>query len=453
MWTFEQLVVLNTLNSFIALMVENYLIRKVAKVKNTKKYFWVLYLGLALLASTVASWLTLPGILSNGFFDYDIAILLLDSVNMILTVWLHRFLLPGISKRIIFFLVIISGILNAVLSRFYLSIGLWLVGDHVLTFSERNLFYSLQSFLLFVLMWQIYRFISKSRLIHVVRKVFQYPKMAFFVAFIVFFQQVAIINILEYINLASYPLHFFISVIGYLTMFAFSLFLIREYLRDERLRHAETLLAQQQSYMEHLETVQQDLRKIHHDYKNIAAGLYTQVETGDVAAAQDYISKEFLQIDQGLELSLQQHNQLLNVEVSELKTLLMTKILQAEKVNVRLTIEVMDAINQVPMEMADLLRCVGILLDNAIEAAAKTEEKEACLILLKEKTTLTLIVKNTVNHPVNLQQMWEAGYSTKGSNRGLGLANLKEILQRYQHVVLETRVQEQWFNQILIFQD
>lgn len=36
-------------------------------------------------------------------------------------------------------------------------------------------------------------------------------------------------------------------------------------------------------------------------------------------------------------------------------------------------------------------------------------------------------VKNTINTPVEFGQLYQAGYSTKGINRGLGLTTAKEI--------------------------
>lgn len=452
MWTFEMLVMLNTLSFFVSLLLRNYLIRKVAGMENTKNYFWLFYLGFAFFAALIASWLTLPGIVANGHFDHNLLLLLFDTGVAAISVGIHHLFLPNVSKRIIFFLAVLSDTLFTVVSEAYTGIGFSLLGEHVFTSVERILFQVFCTFLQFIILWQFYRWLTRSKLISLLRNAILYPKIAFIIAIIAYLQQYGLTEILEIFNLTNYSIHFTISAVSYCLIFVLSLFLIREYVRDQRLKRSEILLTQQKSYMEHLEAVQQNLRKIHHDYKNVAAGLYSQVEAGDLAAAQDYISREFLQIDQGLELSLQQHNQLLNVEVLELKTLLMAKILQAEKINVRLTIEVMDPIHQVSMEMSDLLKCSGILLDNAIEAATETEEKEVVLVLLKEKDTLTLIVKNTTNRSIDLQRMWEAGYSTKGENRGLGLANLKEILQRYQHIMLETRVQEPWFNQILIFQ-
>lgn len=203
--------------------------------------------------------------------------------------------------------------------------------------------------------------------------------------------------------------------------------------------------------MNRLEAIQLDLRKIHHDYKNVATGLYAQIENGDLKAAQEFISQKMLKMDQEIQVNVQQMNQLMNIEVIELKTLIMAKIMQAEKLGVLLTIEVMLPVKTIPMEISDMLRCGGILMDNAIEAAAKEQRSQVSIVLLKDNNRLTFIVKNPISQKIDLQRIWSADYSTKGERRGLGLVNLKEIIRRYPDIWLETRVEKKEFIQMMNF--
>lgn len=47
--------------------------------------------------------------------------------------------------------------------------------------------------------------------------------------------------------------------------------------------------------------------------------------------------------------------------------------------------------------------------------------------------------------------MFELGFSTKGRNRGIGLNNVKEILDKYENIILETEMEDSKFRQIIRF--
>ena len=306
--------------------------------------------------------------------------------------------------------------------------------------------------ILFIVISLIYYLLSKTNVYFILRKIFEYPRMALIIALVMTFMN-CFIEVFGYGFIGD---DFSAVYIGFYTLyyclvFAVYLFLFREFMREQRLKESEALILQQQSYMNRLEAIQLDLRKIHHDYKNVATGLYAQIENGDLEAAQEFISKKMLKMDQEIQVNVQQMNQLMNIEVIELKTLIMAKIMQAEKLGVLLTVEVMVPIKTIPMEISDMLRCGGILMDNAIEAAAREQRPQVSIVLLKENNRLTFIVKNPISQKVDLQRIWSADYSTKGEKRGLGLVNLKEIIRRYPDIWLETRVEKKEFIQMMNF--
>ena len=50
-------------------------------------------------------------------------------------------------------------------------------------------------------------------------------------------------------------------------------------------------------------------------------------------------------------------------------------------------------------------------------------------------------------HTVDVHEIWQRGYSTKGADRGLGLASYRKILADYEDVLTATAVQEGYFIQ------
>ena len=49
------------------------------------------------------------------------------------------------------------------------------------------------------------------------------------------------------------------------------------------------------------------------------------------------------------------------------------------------------------------------------------------------------------------EDLFELGFSTKGRNRGIGLNNVKEILDKYENIILETEMEDSKFRQIIRF--
>ena len=49
------------------------------------------------------------------------------------------------------------------------------------------------------------------------------------------------------------------------------------------------------------------------------------------------------------------------------------------------------------------------------------------------------------------EDLFELGFSTKGRNRGIGLNNVKDILDKYENIILETEMEDSKFRQIIRF--
>ena len=73
----------------------------------------------------------------------------------------------------------------------------------------------------------------------------------------------------------------------------------------------------------------------------------------------------------------------------------------------------------------DLTKLLGVFLDNAIDAALKSEEKE---IELKDKDDcLLLTISNTYDKNTDINKVGKSGFTTKGVGHGFGLSIVKDI--------------------------
>lgn len=239
-----------------------------------------------------------------------------------------------------------------------------------------------------------------------------------------------------------------------LFVFAITIFIFilttRDFLNKEKIKQNEALILQQGHYVKRLENIQQELRIIQHDYKNMISSLYAQASDGDSDSIKSYIETKLIGVDTTVQENINQMNQVSKIELSELKGLVLTKMIEAEQNGVLLKIEAMNTVKGTEMDINDLIRCIGILLDNAIEAAQNQNKPEVSLVLLSEPDRFTAAVKNTILIKPDISKIWQQGYSTKGENRGLGLTSYKKILNKYANSSSQTKVTSHNFLQVLL---
>lgn len=213
----------------------------------------------------------------------------------------------------------------------------------------------------------------------------------------------------------------------------------------------KTFIQQQQSYLDSLEEIQQDIRSLHHDYKNILSGLYIHADEGNTEAITKYMQETMQLFDGNLNEKIKHASQLSNIHILEMKGLILSKTAEMAQKNIVFTLEVTQPIDQIEMDIHDVIRCLGILLDNAIEAIQHYEDdkKTITLALNQEADSLLLLVKNPLEEKIDIHNIWHAGFSTKGKNRGLGLHNYKAITDSYSNIIRHTVCDKNEFLQIL----
>lgn len=214
----------------------------------------------------------------------------------------------------------------------------------------------------------------------------------------------------------------------------------------------EAQLRQQDVYLQLLESIQRDVRAFRHDYQNMIAGLYLQAEQGDTAGVQAQLRSKLQYFDDNLAGAIRQTTYLSNIQAPEVKSLLAVKLTQFKKTGITYEMEVVHPVTTFSMETEDLLRVLGILLDNAAEAAQNAEEKFIGLILLAEPDFVHIVISNTysLTAPPTIGEIWKDGYSSKGIGRGTGLASCRQILNKYPDIISRTSIQKDLFRQEII---
>nr|WP_275891435.1 GHKL domain-containing protein [Ruminococcus sp. OA3] len=109
----------------------------------------------------------------------------------------------------------------------------------------------------------------------------------------------------------------------------------------------------------------------------------------------------------------------------------------------------MYPVTETGIDIWDFNRCLGILLDNAIEASADIQNPAIEFILISHDGFLTVRVANSWKGDTDIGKIWNEGYSTKGEHRGIGLASYQRILEKYPQAIPVTSWTEDLFVQEL----
>lgn len=115
--------------------------------------------------------------------------------------------------------------------------------------------------------------------------------------------------------------------------------------------------------------------------------------------------------------------------------MLYSKLSQAQRMGIVISQEVHAIDFKKRIAITELLELLGILIDNAIEALMENSQNPKRLIvkiLLDEECSCSIHVANSSPNITNseMEKFFVSGYTTKGENRGIGLARAKAIVKR-----------------------
>ncbi len=115
-----------------------------------------------------------------------------------------------------------------------------------------------------------------------------------------------------------------------------------------------------------------------------------------------------------------------------IKAILYNKIKECEEKKIDFRFRVMSELKLIKVDDIELSIILNNLLNNAIEAVEFLEERKISLKIL-ENENYEIIIKNSIKEDkqIDFIKLFKKGYSTKGKNRGVGLYNIKDIVNRY----------------------
>ena len=211
-----------------------------------------------------------------------------------------------------------------------------------------------------------------------------------------------------------------------------------------------------QYYVNELEQQQAAMQKFKHDYHNILMSMDVYIQDKDIAGLEQYFSSKIKPASETITKNNFALQGLGKIKVREIKSIIAAKIMQAQSMNTDIDIkfEANEDIEHIPIDSVALVRMLGIILDNAIEALTELGSGKLFVAVHKWEAGITFTVQNTCSTDMPpVYQVLKPGFSTKDKSRGIGLSNLMEIVDANPNVIRETKIENGSFIQRLLIEN
>ena len=243
----------------------------------------------------------------------------------------------------------------------------------------------------------------------------------------------------------------YITITSILSLLAYFIISFYSLLSTNKLDTTTRDLEEAQLYNKTLTILHDSIRGFKHDFHNIVQSIGGYADRGDLEGLRVYY-RQLLQ-DCGRTNNLTA----LNPEVINnpaIYNVMATKYHKADEIGVQINLGIFINLNEIEkhMKIYEFTRILGILLDNAIEAASECENKVIHVSFRKEpnRRRLLVVIDNTYkNKDVNVDKIYEKDFSTKSkeTNSGLGLWEVRQILKKNNNLNLFTTKSEEFFSQ------
>lgn len=211
---------------------------------------------------------------------------------------------------------------------------------------------------------------------------------------------------------------------------------LRRVIREEDLK-------QQKFYNESLRSTLFELRRFRHDWVNNLIVIDSMIKMNKSNELKQYVSELIEQCGQHV------NTQIYDIRNAGLFGILSSKLNLAYEKGVNVDLSVIGEIEDIPgVKISELCEIIGIFLDNAIEEASQGE-KTIGVCIRDGKRFIEISISNSCTAAPDIRKIYLDGYSSKGENRGMGLAIAKRLIDKYKNILHMTTFEDNIFTQII----
>lgn len=235
------------------------------------------------------------------------------------------------------------------------------------------------------------------------------------------------------------------SLLAYFTISMYSL------VNTNKLNTTSENLEQAQLYNKTLILLHDNMRVFKHNFHNIVQSLGGYIERNDMIGLQRYYKQLLGDCNRVNNLTALSPTVINNPAIYNIMA---SKYHRADEDGIQISLTILMDLNEIEqhMKIYEFTRILGILLDNAIEAAVECDEKIVNVTFRKEDTRhrILVVIENTyLDKNIDVEKIFEKSFSTKSNktNSGLGLWDVRQVLKRNNNLNLYTTKNNEFFKQ------
>ena len=241
----------------------------------------------------------------------------------------------------------------------------------------------------------------------------------------------------------------YVTAISLIVLLGYYIISFYSLIKTTKLQMTEQILEQTNQYNKTLTILHDNIRCFKHDYNNMITTLGGYILSEDNEGLKKYYNELLQDCSRVKSLSALSPEVINNPAIYSLLT---NKYHQASELGINMNIESFMDFHKINMKVYEFTKILGILLDNAIEAAKECQEKNINIIIrndFKVKRQLVIVENTYKDKNIDTEKIYEKGFTSKTNNTGLGLWETRQILKRNNNLNLFTSKNNEFFKQQL----
>jgi len=240
----------------------------------------------------------------------------------------------------------------------------------------------------------------------------------------------------------------YMAIVASITFGIIGVYLISN--KNSHLNDAQLLL-EVSNYNELLRHHNQDLHLFKHDYQNVLLSLSAFIQKEDMPGLKHYFDTEVMpashQLDQQTELV-----GLSRLDMPTVSGMVYAKHEAAAQRNVQVNVTILETVQLADVPQIKVVRILGNLLDNAIDAAARADRQVTITINNRNAKTVVFSIVNQVpaQETLDLSVIKKSRFTTKPGHLGYGLSSIEQLITA--ELQVNYRIQDDHFIAELIVQ-
>ena len=244
----------------------------------------------------------------------------------------------------------------------------------------------------------------------------------------------------------------YITLISLFTLITYSIISIYSIIKSINLDITKRNLQQSELHNKSLELLYNNVSAFKHDFSNIITAFGGYIFAKNMDGLEQYYNKI---VD---ECHINNNLSTLNPKVINnpaIYNILATKYYKADELGISIDLQIFINLNELRLDVYEFCRILGILLDNAIEAASKCEEKLVKIEItdIKPRKCQILTIENTyLDKNIDISKLSEKGYTSKTNDKnshGIGLWQVSKMIKKHDNIILNTSKDDKFFRQEL----